>query len=79
MVVAAITETHNYMICTGAQYGCISIGDIYVFLYIWKDDLTTLYYYRTEPEAGVEQKISTAQAKSRLLGNCFSGSDLIKQ
>lgn len=32
------------------------MGDIYVFLYVWKDDLTTLYYDLTESEAGVEQK-----------------------
>lgn len=32
------------------------LGIFTFFLYIWKDDLTTLYYYRTEPEVGVEQK-----------------------
>ncbi|KAI9762378.1 MAG: hypothetical protein M1840_001271 [Geoglossum simile] len=54
-IVASIaTQTFAYMIQGGAQYGYITSGVDFVFLYIPADDPGTLYYHLSEPRNDVD-------------------------
>ncbi|EAS33643.3 uncharacterized protein CIMG_13378 [Coccidioides immitis RS] len=46
---AAITQTFDYMVKEGVEYGYLTTGEAFVFLRIKEDDLTTLYYHLSEP------------------------------
>ncbi|KAI1955166.1 hypothetical protein LOZ58_006831 [Ophidiomyces ophidiicola] len=46
---AAITQTFDYMIREGVEYGYLTTGESFVFLRIKEDDPTTLYYHLSYP------------------------------
>ncbi|EEP79985.1 conserved hypothetical protein [Uncinocarpus reesii 1704] len=51
---AALTQTFDYMIKEGVEYGCLSTGEALVFLQIKAEDPNTLYYYLTVPKHDIE-------------------------
>ncbi|EFR02732.1 hypothetical protein MGYG_05731 [Nannizzia gypsea CBS 118893] len=53
---AAITQTFDYMIREGVEYGYLTTGEAFVFLHIKEDDPSTLYYHFSEPVEDVKVK-----------------------
>ncbi|KKA27602.1 hypothetical protein TD95_001438 [Thielaviopsis punctulata] len=49
-VASAITQTYNYMIGSGLEYGILTTGEAVVFLKIDWTDPGTLYYYYSVPQ-----------------------------
>lgn len=76
LVAAAVTQTFEYMIDNGLEYGSFTTGLAEVYLRVLKDDPETVYYYMTEPQldvtpgdpAGFQYPFT---AISRLLGFCL--------
>ena len=48
VVAAAVTQTYEYMIDNGLEYGSIATGAAEVFLQVREDEPETVYYYLTE-------------------------------
>ena len=53
VVAAAVTQTYEYMIDNGLEYGSIATGAAEVFLQVREDEPETVYYYLTEPKLDV--------------------------
>ncbi|KAL8919997.1 MAG: hypothetical protein Q9208_006501 [Pyrenodesmia sp. 3 TL-2023] len=45
----AATQTYHYMLESGCEYSAISTGEAMVFLWIKKEESSTLYYHLAEP------------------------------
>lgn len=45
----AATQTYHYMLESGCEYSAISTGEAIVFLWIRKEESSTLYYHLAEP------------------------------
>ena len=55
LVTAVITQTFAYMMRCGTQYGYISTGEAFVFLYIKpEENAKTVYYHLAEPNEDVK-------------------------
>lgn len=55
LVSAVISQTFSYMVRCGTQYGYVSTGEAFVFLYIRpEENAKTVYYHLAEPNADVE-------------------------
>ncbi|KAF3484070.1 uncharacterized protein GIQ15_03394 [Arthroderma uncinatum] len=62
---AAITQTFDYMIKEGLEYGYLTTGDAFVFLRIKEEDPTTLYWHLTNPEQDAAAWCNGSFAHSR--------------
>ncbi|OAP55383.1 hypothetical protein AYL99_10356 [Fonsecaea erecta] len=76
LVAAAVTQTFEYMIDNGLEYGSFTTGVAEVYLRVLKDDPKTVYYYLTEPQLDVAPADPAGfrypfTAVSRLLGFCL--------
>ncbi|KAM5476740.1 hypothetical protein MauCBS54593_000010 [Microsporum audouinii] len=81
---AAITQTFDYMIKEGVEYGYLTTGEVFVFLRIKEDDPRTLYYYLSEPVQGAEVQDSepfpySCTAISSVLALCLLALDSKKR
>lgn len=80
---AALTQTFDYMIKEGVEYGCLTTGESIVLLRIKKNDPSTLYYHLSEPSLDVESRkghgfpssATAASAVASILGLCFLALD----
>lgn len=57
MVAAVMTQTYDYMIRSGLQYGCVITGETLTFLFLNKEDPNILYYHLTEPSDEVKKEV----------------------
>ncbi|KAI9760304.1 MAG: hypothetical protein M1840_002566 [Geoglossum simile] len=73
-IIASIaTQTFAYMIQGGVQYGYITTGVGFVFLYIPSDDPGTLYYHLSEPRNDVDaQKTGSPDTKDYIYQTAVS-------
>ncbi|KIX92010.1 uncharacterized protein Z520_12281 [Fonsecaea multimorphosa CBS 102226] len=76
LVAAAVTQTFEYMIDNGLEYGSFTTGVAEVYLRVLEDDPATVYYYLTEPQLDVVPTDPNGfrypfTAVSRLLGFCL--------
>jgi hypothetical protein len=51
LVIAALIQTYRYIVENGLAYSYLTIGEVYVFLYIIESELYILYYHLIEPNA----------------------------
>ncbi|KAK0630868.1 hypothetical protein B0T17DRAFT_607648 [Bombardia bombarda] len=58
LAAAVVTQLFSYMIGKGIQYGYVSTGEAFVFLYI-PDDASTVYYYVSVPNLDVRDDDET--------------------
>ena len=67
LVTAVITQTFAYMVRCGTQYGYISTGEAFVFLYIKpEENAKTVYYHLAEPYEDVKAQKQTLPTESYL-------------
>jgi hypothetical protein len=58
VVATVVTQAFNYMIEGRTQFGYITTGEVFVFLYVSLDDLGTVYYHVAEPNADVKAQLN---------------------
>lgn len=70
LVAAVVTQTFSYMVECGTQYGYITTGEAFVFLYIkLEDNAKTVYYHLAEPNEDVDaQKEDFPNTENYTLG-----------
>ena len=66
LIAAVTTQTFHYMIENGLEYRYITTGEIFVFLRILTEDLTTLYYYITVPVDEIADKETIAEWRTAI-------------
>lgn len=66
LVTAALTQTFDYMILMGVEYGYITTGEAFVFLHIREDDATTLYYHLSVPVTDIAEAIEDRYAETAI-------------
>ena len=55
LVAAVISQTFSYMVHCGTQYGYVSTGEAFIFLYIKpEEEAKTVYYHLAEPNEDVK-------------------------
>ena len=68
LVAAVVTQTFSYMVECGTQYGYITTGEAFVFLYIkLEENAKTVYYHLAEPNEDVNaQKLDFPKTENYL-------------
>ena len=67
LVTAVISQTFSYMVRCGTQYGYVSTGEAFIFLYIRpEENAKTVYYHLAEPNEDVKAQKQDLPTESYL-------------